>query len=273
MAHGEIHVELAVNYAADPKVAALARFGKEARLARDLYVQMVCYAKANMTDGFVPTEIVGQLAYPDVPRSALRQAGFIADVGLTSAVDGGWHITAYLKRNKSRAEVIELSEARAEAGRVGGKRSGLVRKKEANGKQNEKVASVCLNTESETESKSDSETSKPPTPTESRPPQGTRIPDPFVISDDMKTWALSEGITPAQARASTERFCDYWRAKPGKDGRKTDWPATWRNWLRRDFDRHPTPQGQSRNAAILTANMAAAQAFDERAEPDRKAIS
>lgn len=29
-----------------------------------------------------------------------------------------------------------------------------------------------------------------------------------------------------------QRFRDYWTAKPGKDGRKLDWLATWRNWVR-----------------------------------------
>ncbi len=33
-----------------------------------------------------------------------------------------------------------------------------------------------------------------------------------------------------------ERFADYWRAQPGAKGRKADWPATWRNWMRRSQD-------------------------------------
>ena len=28
------------------------------------------------------------------------------------------------------------------------------------------------------------------------------------------------------------QFTDWWTAKPGKEGRKLDWPATWRNWMR-----------------------------------------
>jgi hypothetical protein len=31
---------------------------------------------------------------------------------------------------------------------------------------------------------------------------------------------------------TAERFADYWRAVPGAKGRKTDWLATWRNWVR-----------------------------------------
>lgn len=30
------------------------------------------------------------------------------------------------------------------------------------------------------------------------------------------------------------RFKDYWTAKPGKDGTKLDWQATWRNWVRNE---------------------------------------
>jgi uncharacterized protein YdaU (DUF1376 family) len=38
-----------------------------------------------------------------------------------------------------------------------------------------------------------------------------------------------------------EQFRDYWVAKAGKDGAKLDWPATWRNWVRRQ-------QGQNGSA-------------------------
>ena len=29
-----------------------------------------------------------------------------------------------------------------------------------------------------------------------------------------------------------DQFKDFWCAKPGKDGVKLDWAATWRNWVR-----------------------------------------
>ena len=31
-----------------------------------------------------------------------------------------------------------------------------------------------------------------------------------------------------------DRFKDYWLAQPGVKGRKTDWAATWRNWVRNE---------------------------------------
>lgn len=29
------------------------------------------------------------------------------------------------------------------------------------------------------------------------------------------------------------RFCDYWIAQPGQKGRKSDWTAVYRNWIRK----------------------------------------
>ena len=62
--------------------------------------------------------------------------------------------------------------------------------------------------------------------------RGTRIPDGFAITDAMAQWA-EEKVPGLDVEAETERFADYWRAVPGQRGRKTDWVATWRNWMRR----------------------------------------
>ncbi|UXZ57063.1 hypothetical protein [Curtobacterium sp. Arg-1] len=34
-------------------------------------------------------------------------------------------------------------------------------------------------------------------------------------------------------QAEHPSFVDYWIAQPGQKGVKTDWDATWRNWMRR----------------------------------------
>ena len=65
---------------------------------------------------------------------------------------------------------------------------------------------------------------------------GTRMPDPFPVTAEMVEWAQKE--TPhVDGKRETERFEDHWRGKPGKDGRKLDWLATWRNWMRTAEDR------------------------------------
>lgn len=61
--------------------------------------------------------------------------------------------------------------------------------------------------------------------------RGTRIPDDFHATPEMIAWARAN--TPLVGAKETEAFIDYWRAKPGAAGRKVDWIATWRNWMRR----------------------------------------
>lgn len=49
-------------------------------------------------------------------------------------------------------------------------------------------------------------------------------------------------------QATFLEFKDYWIAKAGKDGCKTDWLATWRNWVRRSFSKTVVSQtGQDKS--------------------------
>ncbi|MBG0839002.1 hypothetical protein [Ectopseudomonas toyotomiensis] len=69
-------------------------------------------------------------------------------------------------------------------------------------------------------------------------PEGARakpkrpLPLPFLITDDMLAWAKEK--TPAvNVDRETEGFIDYWK---GTGESKADWPATWRNRMRRMQD-------------------------------------
>jgi len=68
---------------------------------------------------------------------------------------------------------------------------------------------------------------------EQAPPQkrGSRLPTDWALPDDLAAWAKAER-PDLDIRMEADRFRDYWAAKPGKDGVKLDWPATWRNWVR-----------------------------------------
>ena len=72
---------------------------------------------------------------------------------------------------------------------------------------------------------------------------GTRLPDDFRPSPEMVEW-FRENCPHVDGKTEHAKFCDYWRAKPGKDGRKLDWVATWRNWMRTAGERYkPRPRG------------------------------
>jgi hypothetical protein len=77
---------------------------------------------------------------------------------------------------------------------------------------------------------------------------GTRMPDPFPVTAEMARWAR-EHAPHVDVGRETERFADHWRGKPGKDGRKLDWTATWRNWMRTAEDRQGPRQRASPGAS------------------------
>lgn len=62
--------------------------------------------------------------------------------------------------------------------------------------------------------------------------RSTRLPDDWKPSEaDVETAVASIGCQ--RVPAEIDKFRDYWRAKPGSGGKKLDWDATWRNWIRR----------------------------------------
>lgn len=62
-------------------------------------------------------------------------------------------------------------------------------------------------------------------------PRATSLRADWTLPDDWKVWAEKER-PDLDALAVANVFRDHWIAKPGKDGRKLDWQATWRNWVR-----------------------------------------
>lgn len=68
--------------------------------------------------------------------------------------------------------------------------------------------------------------------------RASRLPIDWTLPDEWRDWAKAERPELDPLKTS-EQFRDYWAAKPGKDGRKTDWLATWRNWVRNQ--RAPMP--------------------------------
>lgn len=71
---------------------------------------------------------------------------------------------------------------------------------------------------------------------EGPPGKGTRVPQPFIITPEMAEWAATN--TPGlNLEKEAQEFVDYWKALPGRGGLKSDWQATFRNSLRRSYDR------------------------------------
>lgn len=69
-----------------------------------------------------------------------------------------------------------------------------------------------------------------------RPRVASRLADDWSPSEDDVKSAYDDGLDESEVRREFAKFKDFWRAKPGKDGMKLDWNATFRNWMRRAAD-------------------------------------
>lgn len=61
--------------------------------------------------------------------------------------------------------------------------------------------------------------------------RGTRLPKDWEPNDELRTGMREERLD-LNIAIEVKKFRDFWTAKPGKDGLKLDWDATFRNWCR-----------------------------------------
>ena len=100
------------------------------------------------------------------------------------------------------------------------------------------------------------------------------LPDGWQLPKAWGEWALAEYThwTPEIVRLEGQKFGDHWRTKSGKDSRKADWPATWRNWCRSDICQrsHPLPRaGRPQKTSHMTDAERAAWIAEEGAKAER----
>lgn len=79
---------------------------------------------------------------------------------------------------------------------------------------------------------------------EPKSPRGSALRADWQLPEDWKTWAEQQR-PDLDVVAVADEFRDFWVAKPGKDGRKADWQATWRNWIRNQRARTGSPAGRA----------------------------
>lgn len=65
--------------------------------------------------------------------------------------------------------------------------------------------------------------------------RGTRLPEGWTPSAELLAELAAEGHRDTAATLVV--FRDYWAGVPGQRGVKLDWPATFRNWVRKDAER------------------------------------
>ena len=148
----------------------------------------------------------------------------------------------------------------AEKNRVNGRKGG--RPKKPNG----------LPTETQSEPKKTlTKNQEPLTNNHKRESQrGTRLAPDFALPDEWVSFCRQQR-PELDPRDVFDGFRDYWVAQPGQKGVKTDWTATWRNWVRRQQATQKTASEARQTAmAALTRGLAvpkpAAKPFWEKTE-------
>lgn len=198
------------------------------------------YSRRMLSDGFLDERVVlkrwGLTVAEELSCNDPEKPSWIR----VDAPKPGWRIHDFEKHHPLRAEIqakrADVSEKRSEAGR-----NGAAKRWQAHGK-------AIANDSSETETESQTETTSPTEKGGTRK-RGHRIPEPFLVTGDMRAWAAGE-VPTVDVDASTRVFVDYWRAEAGAKATKLDWVATWKNWLRRDAKSLTgTPHRQQSKAA------------------------
>lgn len=91
-----------------------------------LHVEALCWCARHLTDGVVSRD---DLSTVSRIRGAERYVAELVRRGCWSETDEGWVIHDYLEYQQSRSKVLQTRGRRAEAGRVGGQRSGESRRR------------------------------------------------------------------------------------------------------------------------------------------------
>lgn len=152
-----------------------------------------------------------------------------------------------LRHNVRADQEIPKARARIEAARENGKRGGRPTKPKSN--------PVGFDPVTQQEPSGVPSTKAPHAPhaintSLASATRGTRLPEDWKPSEEQIAWARSErrDVNPI---TEADRFRDYWIAQPGQKGVKTNWNATWRNWVRNvksinGSGNHPTPHRKER---------------------------
>jgi hypothetical protein len=68
--------------------------------------------------------------------------------------------------------------------------------------------------------------------------RGCRLPTNWR-PDDQTITEMRQRFPAVDLKREHEKFTNHWRAQPGAKGRKSDWLATWRNWIIRAAEHAP----------------------------------
>lgn len=193
-------------FATDAKVQMLS----EAMQRR--YLMLMCLRCSNALVTLHDEEIAFQLRISD-EELAETKALFIKK----GFIDSSWNLLNWEKRqfasDSSKDRVAKHRALQKQKQEQASNGDVTLHETKANG----------LDTDTDTEQSNSAPSAKSP--------RGTALPKDWTLPDDWRTWAVKER-PDVDVVLAADSFRDFWIGKAGKDGRKADWQATWRNWVR-----------------------------------------
>jgi hypothetical protein len=211
-------------------------------IAIGLWTLSGTWCAKELTDGRLPAHMIEELA------GTAAIAGHLVACGLWRKTPSGYEFIGWEKYQPTRAEVEEA------------------RRKEAERKRKYRESHRDTTGTGAGHDAGHQRVSGHPDPTRPDPTinatadavaRGTRIPEPFIVTAEMRKWASAHAAS-ADVDRETIKFVNYWRAKT-RDATKKDWNGTWQNWLMNSHDRTPakkdTPEQRARRTMTLATDL------------------
>lgn len=152
----------------------------------------------------------------------------VADVGWLTVNEDGIRLNNFDRHNGETAKQRALTAKRVAGHKANAKGNG-----DANGEGNGDIVTAAL---PRGRGRGRSNTSPNGDVGDAKPRPSKRCPDSFVVTPEMFDWARVE-CPGVDLQRETAKFRDHTFKTA-----YTDWPATWRNWIRNSFERIQTPQ-------------------------------
>ena len=87
--------------------------------------------------------------------------------------------------------------------------------------------------------------------------RASRLPENWMPSPQGGEFAISHGLSQAEANTELKKFTNYWTAKAGQGATKLEWGATWENWILTATERKGKPNGHRKQSlGDLAADLA-----------------
>ncbi len=207
----------------DPKWRTIARVSKQSIPAvLSVYVHLLVIA-SNATERGRTQNVCSE----DI-ASALDLEAEQIDAILTAMqgrVLDGEMVSGWAKRQ------VEREDGSAERAKRWRDAQKEAKQAQANASERKQTPDTDTDTDTDTEQKKKSKSAT-----------ATRLPADWKPSDKDVEF-LIDTRPELNVHLVADGFRDYWIAQPGAKGRKADWPATWRNWIRNQRQAAPPTKG------------------------------